>query len=49
MTIALANLAHHLSSLMATRAENFSNECQERERRGKLVGSKGREGARRRR
>ena len=49
VTIALANLAHHLSSLMATRAENFSNECQERERRGKLVGSKGREGARRRR
>merc|ERR1712192_333024 len=37
VTIALANLAHQLSSLMATRAENFSNECQERERRGNKV------------
>ena len=52
VTIALANLAHQLSSLMATRAENFSNECQERERRGNKVegGNKGRsEGGRRRR
>merc|ERR1719464_437703 len=49
VTIALANLAHQLSSLMATRAENFSNECQERERRGKVVGNKGREIGRRRR
>merc|ERR1719150_1397426 len=38
VTIALANLAHQLSSLMATRAENFSNVCQERERDGKEGG-----------
>jgi len=31
VTIALANLAHQLSSLLAQRAENFSNECMERE------------------
>ena len=31
VTIALANLAHQLSSLLAQRAENFSNECVERE------------------